>query len=161
MTSTGYTPLHLAAREGHRDMAAALLDQGASLGITTKVSTFMYSSTHSCVVLYCKSMARGSSSSVHSASAMYSYNMRSYLDMTQTHEGRAVKAERLPVEEFGHNICWHECSAWVWSQLLWESYCMSSSVSVCLCAHLNSIRAFYYHKVWGKYRTLNIVWFSL
>ncbi|KAE8283947.1 Ankyrin-3 [Larimichthys crocea] len=30
------TPLHLAAREGHKDVAAALLDQGASLGIITK-----------------------------------------------------------------------------------------------------------------------------
>lgn len=40
-TSSGYTPLHLAAREGHRDVATTLLDQGASLGIITKVGQIL------------------------------------------------------------------------------------------------------------------------
>lgn len=37
-TTSGYTPLHLAAREGHQDVAVMLLDNGASLSSSTKVS---------------------------------------------------------------------------------------------------------------------------
>lgn len=36
-TTSGYTPLHLSAREGHEDVASVLLDHGASLAIITKV----------------------------------------------------------------------------------------------------------------------------
>uniref|UniRef100_A0A8B9QBN4 Ankyrin repeat protein n=1 Tax=Apteryx owenii TaxID=8824 RepID=A0A8B9QBN4_APTOW len=35
-TTSGYTPLHLSAREGHEDVASVLLDHGASLAIITK-----------------------------------------------------------------------------------------------------------------------------
>lgn len=37
-TTSGYTPLHLAAREGHQDVAVMLLENGASLSSSTKVS---------------------------------------------------------------------------------------------------------------------------
>uniref|UniRef100_A0A4W3JXF9 Ankyrin 3 n=1 Tax=Callorhinchus milii TaxID=7868 RepID=A0A4W3JXF9_CALMI len=35
-TTSGYTPLHISAREGHEDVASILLEQGASLSVNTK-----------------------------------------------------------------------------------------------------------------------------
>lgn len=42
-TTSGYTPLHLAAREGHHDVAVMLLDNGASLSSATKASWLLAS----------------------------------------------------------------------------------------------------------------------
>lgn len=33
----GYTPLHVAAKEGHVEICELLLDKGASVSLTTKV----------------------------------------------------------------------------------------------------------------------------
>ena len=37
-TLSSYTPLHIAAKEGQEEVAAVLLEHGASLNATTKVS---------------------------------------------------------------------------------------------------------------------------
>lgn len=37
-TTNGYTPLHIAAREGHLDVTSVLLEAGASHSLATKVS---------------------------------------------------------------------------------------------------------------------------
>lgn len=36
-TTSGYTPLHLAAREGHHEIASLMLEQGASISAATNV----------------------------------------------------------------------------------------------------------------------------
>ncbi len=37
LTKQGVTPLHLAAQEGHSDMAALLISKGAQINVQTKV----------------------------------------------------------------------------------------------------------------------------
>lgn len=38
VTKQGVTPLHLASQEGHADMVTSLLDKGANVHTSTKVS---------------------------------------------------------------------------------------------------------------------------
>jgi len=38
-TEEGYTPLHVAAKEGHVEICETLLENGASVSLKTKVST--------------------------------------------------------------------------------------------------------------------------
>lgn len=45
-TKDMYTPLHIAAKEGHEEVASVLLDKGASLNTATKVDTYPTSELH-------------------------------------------------------------------------------------------------------------------
>ena len=41
VTKDGYTPLHIAAKEGHEEVIGVLIDQSASPNSVTKVSVFL------------------------------------------------------------------------------------------------------------------------
>jgi len=48
-----YTPLHIAAKEGHDEVAQALLDQGADQHLRTMVR-LSFSVTHACMLSVCR-----------------------------------------------------------------------------------------------------------